>query len=203
MTKNIWMIIKYIPAALIVFGAKIICFPLALLVCWFPRFAEENEVTGYTSKYPGKPRAFLRWPVMWMQTHDDCLDAYWHSSKSNWLREKGFTQEYFDTHKWFRVYNYCLWIWRNPAYGLANAIGFIQWEVEYLSDDDPIDVRWDSGQPCRLLRVVENKLGQRSFLYRSRGKLEIVLGYKVPWDGSPRAMLAIRIKPNWKKAKSQ
>ena len=115
----------------------------------------------------------------------------------------GRDQAYYDSHAWLRWACSVLWVWRNPAYGLAHALGFDQRGLEYLRDDDPVDIAWTMAQPCNLWRVAKNASGQYGFLYRARVfyarslYMEVVMGWKIPWDNDPenRAMLAVRVSP--------
>lgn len=142
-----------------------------------------------------------RW-LIWMQTFDADLDNYWtHGSYANWLKTR-FDQHYYDTHAWLRWYCRVLWLWRNPAYTAALYLGFDQKGLHILDDNDPDDVVWDTFTgPCRLKRTFVNARGQEGFLirqrlyYTERWYVQIILGWKVPWDSEENAMLAFRITP--------
>lgn len=192
-------ILLYIPCAILTYAGKIATFVFAPFVCLLPLvYADENSITGYPSEFPGKPRAFLPTWCRWMQSFDDCLDAYWYSGKSDWLR-KWFDQDYYDSHAWLRWYTNVLWLWRNPAYGLALKLGYDQTGLEYVRDDDPVDTRWESDESCSVWRVVTNAKGQTGWLWRKRTKhIELILGYRIPWNGVNNAMVAVRLKPNWR-----
>lgn len=195
------MYIRYTILAVFVLLAKAATFIFGPIAALFPVWLEESETTGYPSKYPGKLRMFLRAWLRWMQTFDDCLDAYWHSGKADWIRDKGYDQNYYDTYVWLRWFCAVLWLWRNPAYGAALLAGIDQTGIKYKRDDDPADLIWDGDSPCRLWRKFTNEKGQTGFLYRARffytskRYLEVVLGYKAPWYQEIKAPLAIRVTP--------
>lgn len=192
-------IARFLPRYLFVLFFQILTFPLAPLLCLFVVYCEESATTGYPSQFPGKPRAFLSPPIRLFQTFDDCLDAYWYSGRAAWM---GFDQTYYDSHWWLRWACNVLWLWRNPAYGFARLAGYDQDGMHPLYEHDE-DATWDTGQPSRSLWVVRNGRGQCGFLFQwqwyfwRQHCLEVVLGWKVPWDGDPRnrAMLAARISP--------
>src|SRR5699024_5871215 len=92
---------------------------------WFIRHVEENAVTGFPSLMPGQPREFLVPWLMWAQTHDAPLDEWRYESYSDGSR--------FKHNKYLaRVF----WLWRNPAYGLSEALGFDQAGIEPISERD-------------------------------------------------------------------
>ena len=97
------MIFKYILFATVQLAGKLATFLFAPLACLFVVYREETSVTGYPSEFPGMPRAFLVRPLRWMQSFDDCLDAYWYSGKSAWL-QKWFDQAYRSTSTCLKIF---------------------------------------------------------------------------------------------------
>lgn len=194
---------RFLPRYLFIMVCTLATFPLAPLLALFVVYREESETTGYPSQFPGMPRAFLVRPLRLFQTHDDCLDAYWYSGKYRalpWLAR--YTQADYDRMAWLRYVCRVAWLWRNPAYGFAQAVGFDQDGMTYLYARDEESL-WDTGAPNLSLWIVRNARGQSAFLfqwqwyfYRDRC-LEVALGWKIPWEGDPRnrAMLAARISP--------
>lgn len=186
-------IARYIIAATIVLAAKLFVYLFAWLLAFFVIYRDEDYKPVATRM--GIKRPFLI-PVLYpLQTFDDALDSYWWwESKSAWLR-KWFDDTYYKKHAWLRYVCRVLWLWRNPAYGIALKLGYDQTGIEYEYDNDPVDTRWDSKQPCRLMRKFTNSRGQKGFLFRYRSTwLELVFGYKVPWSDEKNAMVAVRFK---------
>lgn len=195
------MVIRWIFAAVCVVLGKLLVYALApvfalpLLV----RFAEENETTGYPSQFPGKLRAFLIKPLMWAQTHDDCLDAYWTAKRyGKWIDK--YTQEYFDTHWWLRYYCYVMWLWRNNSYGLAHSLGFYNKNIHVIKTRG--DFLWNTGINHWSYEVVQNSRGQRAFEFKTqlhytkKYYFEARLGYGLRRE-SPKnlGMVYVRIIP--------
>src|SRR5690625_5132231 len=113
--------ITYSLKASLVLFTKVFVFITAPLLAMCVRYYPESRYPVAT-KF-NRPRPHL-WPwLRWAQTFDDALDSYWWwESKSMWLR-KYFSQQYYDEHAWLRWLTRILWLWRNPAYGLAYSLG--------------------------------------------------------------------------------
>ena len=196
------MYIIYTFSAIVGLTGKLAVFVLAPILALCVKYYDEDKYPVAT-KFGIKRPHLLPW-LRWAQSFDDALDSYWWwESKSAWLR-KHFSQEYYDKHGWLRWYCRVCWLWRNPAYGLMLALGFDQRGLEYTRDDDPVETRWDDPatyKNIKLVRLFINGKGRKGFLYRRRlfytknRYLQIVLGWKVPWDGEDKAMLAVRITP--------
>lgn len=176
------MLIRYTIVGGIVAVGKLLAFLGAYVIALFVRTAEENQVTGFPSQFPGEPRAFLIPSLMGFQTHDDCLDAYWYAKRqSKWINK--YNQEYYDTHWWLRYYCYVMWIQRNPAYDLAHSLGWYQRRVE------PVFTKgkdlWGTGKSHAFLDVVKNGRGNLGFefsaqwCYSKTHHAEVRLGYGV------------------------
>ena len=194
-------IIKWIFFAPVLLLGKLAVYPLAPIFALppFVRMAEESETTGYPSQWPGKPRAFLIPALMWAQTHDDCLDAYWTAKRfGRWIER--YSQEYFDTHWWLRYYCYVAWLWRNSAYGLAHSLGFDQEGLEILSFKD--DGTWNQPVNDYFYYVVKNAKGQKAFefkfqwFYSKKRYLQVRIGWGVFRDSpKKKGMLYVRVLP--------
>lgn len=201
--KLTFSVIIYIPKFFIVVFLKaltVVLSPILALKC-FVRWEEEYDVTGYPSMIPGRKCAFLIAPLMGFQTHDDTLDHYWWSNKSDWMREKGYDQEYYDTHEWFRWLNRVLWLCRNPAYQFADWLGWNNKDVVVLKKRDE-DSLWKSGEQNFSYWIVQNGrkdvsfLVQGQFYYYKDYCIEFVLGYGWDrWEPDDRCMLNCRIIP--------
>lgn len=195
-------ICKYIPKAILAVLGEVFVWLFGWLIAMSYFKAEESEVTGYPSQFPGKLREHLKWRLA--STFDDCADAYWYSGRMvlfsifGWQPFKSLTQERYELSVWYRYCARVLWLYRNPAYGLALNLGFVQTglEIEVVQDESHL---WDKGYPNTTYRTFTNVFGEKGFLWEKQihlGKqwfLEFVLGYKVPWDNERKAMIANRI----------
>jgi hypothetical protein len=56
----------------------ILAFPLAPLFSLFIIYAEESDITGFPSMFPGKSREFLIAPLRIWQSPDAPLDEFWY-----------------------------------------------------------------------------------------------------------------------------
>lgn len=204
--KLLGSILLYIPKALLVIILKILTMILApvLALPIFVRFRDETSVTGYPSQFPNKLRAFLIKPLMGFQTQDDCLDAFWYSTKykNSWMAK--YNQIDFDTKWWLRYCNYVAWLWRNPAYQFADWLGWYNKDHVILKKRDQ-DNLWKTGIPNFSYWLVKNGRGGVSFAvqgqlyYYKQYCIEYNLGYGFKrFEPDDRCMLNIRIIP-WRK----
>lgn len=198
----IWAILKYIPKAIIAILGEVFVWLFGWLIALNYFKAEETEVTGYPSQFPGKLREHLKW--RWATTFDDCADAHWYSGRMTlfsifgWQPFKNLTKERYELSVWYRYCARVLWLYRNPAYGLALNLGFDQrgLNTEVVKDQS---VKWDKGYANTTYRRFHNVFGERGFLLEKQVHLggqwflELVLGYKVPWGNERKAMIANRI----------
>lgn len=188
-------ILFYTIGALGVLLGKVLTYILApiLALPWLVVEAEESETTGYPSLIKDEPREFLVRPLRWLQTHDAPLDEYYYAGYY-----KGKWTERFKDNKWFmRV----CWLWRNPAYGIAHALGYSQKGMKLFYVKDQWSLR-NSGLPnTTFVKAVNNK-GQKGWLYFKQipyGKkkcLELYFGWKLfRRDPDEKCMLVFRVKP--------
>ena len=196
------MIIKYALKALLAILGELTVWVFGWFIALFYFKAEETEVTGYPSQFPGKLREHLRW--RWATTFDDCADAHWYTGRMKefsifgWQPFKNVTQEQYEASSWYRYVARVLWLYRNPAYGLALKLGFDQTGLEITKHQDESHL-WDKGYPNTTYRTFTNFKDEKGFLWERQihlGKqwfLEFVLGYKIPWKGQNKAMIANRI----------
>lgn len=152
---------------------------------------EESATTGFPSLMPGVKREFLVPWLMWAQTHDAPVDEYYWG--------KYYEGKWTERIKWSPYLMRVCWLYRNPAYGLAEALGFVQWEVSP-------DVERDDGNWRKPVNAVQywtawNRLGQFGFMVRGqvrvfgRRYMEYRLGYGL-YRESPvrrRGMLYARV----------
>ena len=183
-------IARWAVGALVLWAGKGVVMVAAPIVS-LPLFVvhrEESETTGFPSLHPGQPREFLVRPLRWMQTHDAPLDEWRYESYSDGSRWKN--NKYLA-----RV----IWLWRNPAYGLAEALGFDQTGIEPISEHD--DGTWRKPITDYQYWTARNERGQWGFMLRGQIRLwgrtymEYRLGYGL-YRESPkrgRGMLYARL----------
>lgn len=197
-------ILKYIPKAILAVLGEVAVWLFGWFFAMFYFREEEKVVTGYPSQFPGKLREHIRFPFRWASTFDDCADAHWYSGRMvqfsifGWMPFKNLTQERYEASSWYRYCARVLWLYRNPAYGLALVLGFVQTGLNITTEQDESHL-WDKGYPNTTYRTFTNVFGQKGFLWEKQihlGKqwfLELVLGYKVPWKNERKAMIANRV----------
>lgn len=197
----LFAIARFVPGFFMLVISKSVVMVTAPIIALppFVRFAEESETTGYPSQWPGKKRAFLVPWLMWAQTHDDCLDAFWTAKRyGRWIDR--YDQAYFDSHWWLRYYCYVAWLWRNPAYGVAHRLGFDQRGVVIIRHRD--DGVWNQPVNDVSYWIVRNARRQYAFelriqwYYGTKRYFQLRLGWGV-FRTSPvnRGMLYARIIP--------
>lgn len=202
----IWAYLRYIPLAIILYALKIATFPLAFVFCLFVRRAPEEEITGYPNAQLGdKPRDHIAKLFWWASTFDDCADAYWYSGRRftlKWLLWLNVTQEQYDACAFVRYCYRLAWMWRNPCYTVARWMGYQQDGMVITKHKDQDDL-WKSGKQSVTYWTAVNAKGQKAFLYQAQFYfykqrcVELVFGYKIPWnhdDPTNKAMLACRFK---------
>ena len=204
--KLLVSILVWIPKAFLIVCLKLLTVILSpiLALKWFVRWEEESDVTGYPSLFPGKKMAFLIKPLMGFQTQDDTLDHYWYSNKADWLRDKGYTQDYYNNHEWIRWYTRMLWLCRNPAYQFADWLGWDNKEITVLKKRDE-DRLWASGANNFSYWIVKNQKGQVTFnisgqyYYYKNWYVEFEWGYAFfRWEPDDRCMLNVKFNP-WRR----
>lgn len=200
------MIAAYLLKAAIFILAKLTVWALGWFMAMFYYRAEETSITGYPSQFPGKLREHIDWPFQWASTFDDCADAHWYSGRMKALSLFGWrpfadvTEDQYKASGWLRYAARVLWLYRNPAYTIGRDLGFDQTGLEITKHQDE-SAFWDKGYANKSKREFVNLYGQRGFLYERQIHLgaqiflELVFGYKIPWENERknRAMIAFRI----------
>lgn len=185
-------IIRYAFGALTLWLGKLtvkLIAPVIALPC-FVKIAEESEVTNFPSEYPNMPREFLVPWLMWAQTHDAPLDEYFVGRYY-----EGKWTERFKHNEWFM--RMC-WLWRNPAYGLAESLGL---EQPMIPLAERTNNNWRKPVTSYEYWTAANSKGQRGFMIRGQIKvwgkryMEYRFGYGLYRDSPKKhkAMLYARI----------
>ena len=134
--------------------------------------------------------------LRWMQTHDNQLDALWqqpnHMARYSILH--GVHPEWCRQSPLLLWYCRMLWLIRNPAYGLANTLG-------YESGGNPGEVVaergvWDSGETNWKITVWQGawQIKAQIFYPKTKYFLRVYIGWKGV-SGLSRFMLATHINP--------
>lgn len=173
------MYFKYILSAIFVLFTKLLTYILAPILALFTR-----KVDG---------RVYLVKPLMLFQTHDAPLDEYQVSPyyTGKWTR-------YFRKWNWFM---YCCWLWRNPAYGFAQLVGYDQRGMT-LDVKQEQHENWKRGRTNHSHLRAVNAKGDKAFMYEGNyhyaGKwnVEYYIGWKLRrTDPDQKAMLVVRVNP--------
>lgn len=194
-----WAILNWawkVPVLVVLTGIAYVINPILAL---FITHAEESETTGFPSLHPGMMREFLIKPLRIWQSEDAPVDEYYWANyeKNGWL-QRTFRERY--PHSAFVRYLYrCFWLYRNPAYGFGNALGYDAVEMVILDKLDN-DHLWKKGQTNVSWWIAKNYHGQIGWCFQmqwhfyKRRCLEVYLGYKLFADGK-RKSVAMRFNP--------
>jgi hypothetical protein len=174
--------------------------------CLFYYRQEESRVTGYPSQFPGKLREHIDFPFEWAGTFDDCADAHWYSGRTQqlsffgWKPFANMTEAQYLASPFVRYLVRVFWMYRNAAYKLGRDLGYDQtgMTTEVIHDQD---VLWDKGVPNITYKKFKNAYGQVGFIYQRQIHLgnqwfiELIFGYKAPWENERknRAPIAYRV----------
>lgn len=196
MIKSILLWSIKVPTLLLLTAVAWILSPIFAL---FIRHAEESEITGLPSQFPGKPREFLK-PMFYIwQTADAPVDEWWYNDDCTAWFKTGKTQADYDSKAWLRWICRIMWLCRNAAYGFGDKLGYDStgMEVIYQHSDDG---NWNTGRPMFAFWEVVNDKGQigwwlkaQVYFYKTRC-LSINLGYKLLSDPHSK-YVAMQITP--------
>lgn len=192
--KLVFSILKWMVFSLIVWVAKAAAYVLAPIAA-LPIFVKKGEWKGRESD---ELISFWRWTT----THDAPIDEYYMSEY--YTRNRIFskhTREDILNNGFLKYLGRVFWIWRNPAYVVADALGYSQKGMKFLHQRDEGHL-WDSGYPNFSYYIVENNKNQigwmlewQWYFYKQRC-LEVYLGWKIfRKDENQRCMLVARITP--------
>ena len=196
----LWSIIYWFIKVVGLLFIDIFTMIFAPVICLFVTMAEESDVTGFPSMFPGKPREFLIKPLIWFQSTDAPLDEFWYGDYPSSLKTK-YDQAYYDSHWWLRYVMRVIWLWRNPAYGFGTAFGFADKDIVMASVSDN-EKDWKSGKNVSSHWIFTNSNGSVGWCYRAQFYyykthcLEMYLGYKILGDTiRGRKLVAMQFTP--------
>lgn len=178
---------------------SLIAYVINPIIALFITKAEESETTGLPSLHPGMPREFLIKPLRIWQSEDAPVDEYyWANYEPNgWLQTR--FRKHYETSSFARYVYRLAWLYRNPAYGFGNRLGYDSTGM-YFTTENNNDRLWRTGVTNCSWWVARNDFGQIGWCYQlqwhfyGRRCLEIYLGYKLLADGR-RKSVAIRFNP--------
>ncbi len=137
-----------------------------------------------------------RW-LLWMQTHDNPIDALWQQPRhmAGYTTLRGVDPAWCRESPLLRWYCRMLWLIRNPAYGLADVLG-------YESHGHPGEViarrgTWDDGNTNWKVTVWDGAWqvqAQLFYPFLSGRFLRVYIGWKSV-SGLQRLMFASHINP--------
>lgn len=142
-------------------------------------------------------------PLRWMQTHDNPLDALWQqpAHMRGYATLIGVQPMWCAAAPLLRWYCRMLWLVRNPAYGLMDALGL-------PATEQPAHIvaergQWDSGSTNWCIQTWPGGAWQvKAQLFYTRSRyVRIYCGYNQP-PGASRMMFCCHINPfrKWRSA---
>ena len=169
------------------------------IIALFITKAEESETTGFPSLYPGMPREFLIKPLRIWQSEDAPVDEYyWANYEMDGVVQR-YLRKYYETSAFVRYIYRVMWLYRNPAYGFGNALGYDSTGM-YFTVERNQDYLWRTGVNNASWWIAKNAKGQTGwcfhmqwYFYNERC-LEIYIGYKLLADGKKKSV-AVRFNP--------
>lgn len=160
---------------------------------------EESATTGQPSLFPGQPREFLIKPFRIWQTLDAPVDEYYWAEYEMDGRLQKYGRKYYLSSSIIRWMYRIAWLWRNPAYGFGEKLGWDGTGMQILSSYGSDDL-WYSGKSSCSYWTAINAKGQRAFyvqirLYWYKNRcLDILAGYKLFSDPTVK-YVAVRFNP--------
>jgi len=178
---------------------SLVAYIIAPFIAMFITKAEESEVTGHPSLHPGKPREFLIPLFRIWQSEDAPVDEYyWANYEPNGWIQRTFRDKY-ETSAIARWAYRVAWLWRNPAYGWGNLLGYSSTGM-YITSSHDNEHLWRTGVTNVSWWTARNSYSEIGWCFQMQwhfwGKrcLEIYLGYKLFADGRNKSV-AMRLNP--------
>lgn len=181
---------------------SIITWVIYVLIVWLSKIAS-ILVSPVGALFVEKDeQGFTQFKWKWMSTHDTHADTYWTNEKNrDKFLLKGRTQEDWDNKAWLRWACRVYWVFRNPAYVVADKLGYNQKGMKFLYQKDNGHL-WDSGYPNFSFYLAENEDKQIGWMlewqwyFYKQNCLEVYLGWKLfRNDPNQRCMIVGRITP--------
>jgi len=183
----------------VLIGLSLIAYVINPLLALFIVHAEESETTGFPSLHPDMPREFLIKPLRIWQSEDAPIDEYyWANYEPNGWFQKVF-REHYESSVVVRWLYRVMWLYRNPAYGFGNLLGYDSTGMYFTTEHDNGHL-WHKGRTNSSWWVARNSYGETGWCYHlqwhfyKRRCLEIYIGYKLLADGRKKSV-AVRFNP--------
>lgn len=178
---------------------SLIAYIINPLLALFITKAEESETTGLPSLHPGMPREFLIPCLRIWQSEDAPVDEYyWANYEPNsWLQTH--LRGKYESSRVVRYLYRCAWLYRNPAYGFGNLLGYSSTGM-YFPQKGGNEHLWRTGVSNYAWWIARNSYSEIGWCYQAQWHfykhrcLEIYLGYKLLADGRKKSV-AIRFNP--------
>lgn len=183
----------------VLIALSLIAFVINPILALFITKAEESETTGLPSLHPGMPREFLIKPLRIWQSEDAPVDEYyWANYEPNGWFQRTFRDKY-EASAGVRYLYRVMWLYRNPAYGFGNRLGYNSTGMYFTAKNDNEHL-WRTGVTNQSWWIARNSYGEIGWCYQlqwhfyKRRCLEVYLGYKLLADGWNKSV-AIRVNP--------
>ena len=183
----------------VLIALSLIAYIINPLLALFITRAEESETTGFPSLHPGMKREFLIKPLRIWQSEDAPVDEYYYAN----YEMDGWIQKHFRKNNGssavVRYLYRCAWLWRNPAYGIGNLLGYDSTGM-YLTVKHDNERLWRTGATNASWWVARNSYGEIGWCFQMQWHfyktrcLEVYLGYKLLADGRKKSV-AMRFNP--------
>lgn len=178
---------------------SLVAYIIAPFIALFITHAEESEVTGHPSLHPGMPREFLIKPLRIWQSEDAPVDEYyWANYEPNgWVQTH--LRKHYESSRIVRYVYRVMWLYRNPAYGFGNRLGYSATGMYFTAKNDN-EALWRTGVTNMSWWLARNSYGEIGWCFQlqwhfyKRRCLEVYLGYKLLADGHKKSV-AIRVNP--------
>jgi len=177
----------------------LVAYLIAPFIAMFIVMADETETTGFPSMLPGQPREFLIPLFRIWQSEDAPVDEYyWANYEPNGWIQRVFREHYKSSAGVRYIYRVA-WLWRNPAYGFGNVLGYNSTGMYFTVENDNGHL-WHKGKTNSSWWVARNSFGETGWCYHlqwhfyKRRCLEIYIGYKLLADGRNKSV-AVRFNP--------
>ena len=171
-----------------------------ILAC-FIVYAEESEITGLPSLFPGKPRAFLITSLRIWQSPDAPVDEWWYGDYCpTGFWKSRYAQSDYDRLPLLRWWTRVMWLCRNAAYGFGALLGYDGTGMEFVGADTEDDTEWNSGRTMHQSWTCVNAAGDIGWCYRAKWYycssrcVMVFSGYKLFSDPKSK-YVAMQFKP--------
>ena len=202
MTARDWFgltcaVLRWWPSALVSVAATVVTWLCSPVLAWLSFSTEDGNLPNW---------------CYWLQTHDNHLDSMWKGAEGAIHRQYdsgGFfnsrlyacTNEEIAASKYLLWFGRVLWLWRNPAYGVANQLRFDTTDMVTVYE---VNRGVLGGTWWHVFKLVRNRRGRYGFWWFgfypwAIGRaLRVQVGWKLQREDG---MLGTHVNPFRKAAK--